>query len=640
MCGIFGIAALNQSYFVSQTALDIACQKLQNRGPDGRGTWLKEDACVGFAHTRLAIVDLNIRASQPMLCPGEKIAITFNGEIYNHLDLRCELESKGYTFFTKGSDTEVILIGYREWGIEGLLSRIDGMFAFGLWDGDSKTLHLCRDHSGIKPLYYQVSEQRIVFSSDIPAICTLDDVLMKLNLNAVGDYLTYLCVPAPNTLIDGVRKLPAGHVLSICSRSGYVAEPKSYWDRVPGNANVQVSNISIEDAARGTLSAIDQSVKKMLQADVPVGIYLSGGVDSTALAYFARRHFGGRLNCFTVCYDGSEIADESMQAIETARTLDLTHHILRLSEETAIPRIDEIIASQGEPLADWVCIPLFLMAEATATAGIKSVLVGEGADEAFAGYSGYFSQVAFSNRYEQMLHRFPPLILECFGLFTSYFSRWSRHADEYSDILIRLGRGNDSFLSGAVGFRESEIELLSSELRGDPARLGKIILCGRSSKASQSALSRLTYCEFKLRLPELLLMRTDKMTMAHGVEARLPFLDVSLMEFLSDLPDNVRVPNGPKSLLKIALAEILPDSIIFQNKVGFGVPMSAWLRGPFGEKAERYILGSDFFSNNFFNGRYVQRLFNLHRSGRRDCSVKIWALYNLVRWRDIMGVTL
>lgn len=635
MCGIFALIQKSHDVFVEASVLESACEAMHHRGPDGRGTWLSKSRQAGLAHTRLAIVDLSDEAAQPMHTEDRQVAVSFNGEIYNHLALRETLSASGHAFVSDHSDTEVLLHGYRQWGIEGLLERLDGMFAFTLVDEATQTIHLCRDRLGIKPLYYYEDDHRLAVASDIPPLLQVPGVKKDINQQALAQYLCFLSVPAPDTLLESIHKLPAGHYGTLPLGAVAPLEVRRYWDSTPGSRNIPAS-APADGLEQALLGQLRDSVDRRLMGDVALGLYLSGGVDSTAIAELAAAQSDSPLHSFTIGYSDHPEDNETSSAKATAERLGFTHHEILLDAAAAESCLPDLVAKQGEPLADWVCIPLYVMARETAKAGVKVVLVGEGADESFAGYPGYLAHTRFDEKYGRLIKRLPRFALTLMGRCLALLKNRHPRADEFHDILSRMGRGHNSFLSGAVGFRESDLAQLlhAASPPPDPARACDAILHHRPDGPQGVSSALLTYQEFKLRLPELLLMRIDKMTMAHGVEARVPFLDRSVIETLSRTPENRRIPdNLPKGLLKRTLSNVLPASLLNRPKKGFAAPVSQWLRNDFGGRIERTILDSRFVQDGLFQADYIRRIFSEHRIGRRDHSVRIWALYNVSLWR-------
>jgi asparagine synthase (glutamine-hydrolysing) len=622
MCGISGALARGPNGVVTRSLLDAMNDALAHRGPDGEGTWIAEDGAVGLAHRRLAILDLAPNAGQPMRSGDGRLAVTFNGEIYNHAALRAELAAKGARFRTDHADTEVLIHGYAAWGLPGLLARLDGMFAFALWDAAERRLFLARDRLGIKPLYVARTGAMLRFASEIKALVADPAMPREVEAAALSSYLTFLVAPAPLTLFRGITKLPAAHFAVVDAGGAFRTE--RYWDAPPTDADPG-------DPVAGVRTRLEAAVARQRLADVPVGLMLSGGVDSSALAALMTTGGGSRLKTFTVGFAGNYEHNEFEAAREVAAEYGTDHHEVRIGESDAIGLLDRLAYQQDEPLADWVCLPLFFVAGLAREAGIKSVLVGEGADELFAGYPGYLTYLDFEAKYARGLRRLPPGVVALLAATARAARQRSRKAEAYCDILDRVAHRRALFWGGAIGFWPSALRDIYRPARDDDA--GAIIEEILRPLTGGETLSRMIYTELKLRLPELLLMRVDRMTMAHGVEARVPYLDHALVEYAMRIPARDKVSgHEPKHVLKAALRGLVPDWVLDRPKVGFGAPVADWLKGEFGRVAREAVARCRLFDGPEFDRTAIDRLFEIHRSGRRDRSVQLWTLTNLALW--------
>ena len=636
---------------------------MTHRGPDGCGAWFSPDGRVGLAHRRLSIVDLSPEAAQPMSNEDATVWVTFNGEIYNHLELRRELVSAGHRFSTDHSDTEVIVHGYEEWGIDGLTQRLSGDYAIGLWDTAANTLSLIRDRVGVKPLYFCLQGGVVLFASEIKAILAHPSVSRDVDANAMYHYLSFLTTPAPMTMFKGIYKLPAGYYMQVKLNGGITA--RRYWDAVPGRgiAKDETSGLSPRALEQfyidGIRKRLEDSVAERMMSDVPFGVFLSGGIDSSANVALMSRLMDRPVDTFTVGFSDHTHLNELEYARLVAKKFNTNHHEVLIKERDMIGYLDSLIHSQDEPLADWVCIPLYFVAKLAKDNGVTVVQVGEGSDEQFCGYGSYMEYLKLYQKYWTPFKSFLPS-------FAQQGAAWgARQAakvksglEPYADIIDRAARDRECFWSGATTYwdimKDQLVRKGAIHSNGIPQELidtGMLPLSyfqpdsfnvissflGPFDQQNPGSdfLTRMIYNEFKLRLPELLLMRVDKIAMSVSLEARVPFLAHKLVEFSMDIPMNSKTHNRTaKYLLKKAVEGIIPDEIIYRKKMGFGAPMSQWLKGDFGVETRARVLDSALLERGFFNREYIERLFEDHRSGRRDCSLYIWTLFNLTSWYD------
>lgn len=671
MCGIVGVA-LNRDAerTLSVDLLKTLSDTMRHRGPDADGQWLNKSQKVGFGHRRLKIVDLEDLANQPMVWQspdGKSVALCYNGEIYNFRELRQQLERSGRTFVTDHSDTEVLLQGYLCWGLDELLKKIRGIFAFAIYDERYEKLFLARDFAGIKPLYLTRQGNQLIFASEMRAILAMPDVEKKLNRLALRHYLSFLSVSAPFTLMKGVYKLPPGHLLE-CDLNTFSMQTRRYWVATNHDTgNLFEQGLTVTDPEVATLKVRDllfEIVEQQLDADVPVGLFLSGGIDSSAILALTQKITGKRMESFSVRYDEDDYLDESVFAQEFAAQMGASHTNITLSEEDVFADWHAIVDAQEDPLADWVCMPIYALAREAHRNGLRTVMVGEGADEPFFGYMHYYSSL---KRHDKWWGAGQSLIGDCSvsnGLASLIERIPSKRPGVLSrfDYLSRFLRGDPQFLSGAIGFYDLNAQCICpslpqeneiAEIEGDLSALGMDASCevlsSARAAASQSLLKLKTdyepadIClqmmmrELDHRLPELLLMRVDKMTMAHSIEARVPFLDHRLLEYMAGLSRSVRLSgaNGgayTKPILKNALKGILPDEILNRPKTGFGTPMSKWLKGAVARPEIEKLLNSPLLQDGSLNESRVKALIQRHLNGQTECSQMIWALINLDAW--------
>ncbi len=662
MCGITGLLSYG-SGVIDRALVERMSAVMAHRGPDGGDSWLSGDRKVALGHRRLSIVDLAAAATQPMQNEDGVVVITFNGEIYNHGGLRPELVARGHRFRTDHSDTEVLVHGYEEWGLSGLLERIEGDYAFGIWDERKGVLSLARDRIGVKPLYFARIGQCFVFASEMKAIVEHPRFSPDIDACAMYHYLSFLTTPAPLTMMKGIYKLPAGCSLTVDRRGK--ATMTRYWDAVPGHAIDRREVANLSDSAReefyvaGIRDRLRASVEKRMMSDVPMGVFLSGGVDSSTNVALMSEFSECPVETFTVGFSDHQHLNEFDSAKQIASQFRTNHHEIAINKKDMIDYLPKLVHSQDEPIADWVCIPLYFVSKLAHDNGMKVIQVGEGSDEQFCGYAGYMAYLKMYHKYWAPFRRYLPqpaqrLAAGTANLLSAMHPRWP----VYADIIDRAARSREHFWSGAMVFPDlmksqlvnpEAIEVLKSDYADaegllDPeyAELDSFNIV-RSFMDPLDAqfpnldpLTRMIHSEFRLRLPELLLMRVDKIGMSESLEARVPFLDHRLVEFSMDIPEEWKTRGGePKYLLKKAVEGLIPDNIIYRKKMGFGAPMSDWMRSDFGRAVRSSVLSSGLLRRGILNVGYIEKLFQWHFSGRMDTGLYLWAIYNLTAWYDL-----
>jgi len=626
MCGIVGALAFRNSAFaVTAPYLERMRDAMAHRGPDGAGTWIAPDARVGLGHRRLAIIDLSSAAAQPMSNADGTLWVSFNGEIYNHAEIRAGLERTGrYRWRTDHSDTEVILHAFAEWGID-CLSRFRGMFGFALWDARSRELWLVRDRIGVKPVYYSVHHGRITFASEIKALLEDPEQPRAVDREALFHYLSFLATPAPMTLFEGIRKLPGGTWLRVNEDGGIVE--RRYWDAWE-HARPLAGAGEGEIAAR-LLEELRAAVRLRKVSDVPVGVFLSGGVDSSTNTALFSEGEGRPVRTFSIGYAG-EYADypsELGYARRMAGLVGAEHHERILTPDDLIEFLPRMIRLQDEPIADPVCVPVYYVSKLARDNGVTVCQVGEGADELFCGYPTWRSMLKL-----QALDDLPvPSALKRAGLAALRFANGA--TSRPYELLRRGAAGLPVFWSGAEAFTETQKQrLLGPGMRREfgGATSWEAVRPIRRRFDEQawdkSALNWMTYADLSLRLPELLLMRIDKMSMGVALEARVPFLDHKFVELTLGIPAAVRFAHGElKHILKRAVRGVIPDDLIDRPKQGFGVPVHQWLLSRLGERArdelERFCAATDFLDRA-----------EVDRTVRQGDGQAVWSLLNLALW--------
>ena len=613
MCGIAGRFNGDRDSVVDPLALARMADSMSHRGPDGEGFHV--DGRIGLCHRRLAIVDRE-GGAQPIQNEDGTVWIVFNGEIYNHEALRAELRARGHVFRTS-SDTEAIVHGYEEWG-EAVTSHLLGMFAFALWDARAQSLLLARDRLGIKPLYYARVGGDVVFGSEIKALLCQPDVPREDDPDGFVAFLQHRYVPGPRTAFRGIYKLPPGHRLKIQAGRFDLAR---YWDLPSVAAPVQ----NAEVGARELLALFRDAVEKRLMGEVPVGLFLSGGLDSSAVAWaMAQVNQGAPLKSYSVGFPGEGEGGELMYARMAAQAMGTDHHEVLLTPEAFERFLPRLVWHLDEPVADSACVPLFYLAEA-AKAEVTVVLSGEGADEILAGYPIYWKMLQL-----ERLHRVGG------PLGSRLLRRAARRIQnpKLSKYLHWAAQPLEKRYRGvSVAFApEERRQLFGRDLESPDSEAGWAALFAAS--ADRGPLSRMLYADTKSWLPDDLLVKADKMTMASGIELRVPFLDHRLVEFASGLGDRFKLRGRTgKWLLREALRGKLPEAILKRPKRGFPVPFSPWLRGPLHELLRDRLLSAHSACSGL-DQPFLRRLLDEQRSGRRDRGEELWALLVYELWHD------
>ena len=636
MCGICGVWEYGAAQGNVERALVTAMRDVMtHRGPDDAGDLIFDDARGGFGFRRLSIIDLSEAGHQPMRGCTDRVWLVFNGEIYNHAALREGLERRGHVYASR-TDSETILHLYEERGLD-FVHDIEGDYAIALWDADREQLVLARDRAGVKPLYFYQQNGRFIFASEIKAILEHPAVTPEVNEEALYHYLTFLTTPAPQTLFRQIQKLPAGHMLVI-DRAGE-ARITQYWDALPPLSQIVRSEAEHQ---QNILELLRSSIKKRMMADVPFGVFLSGGVDSSANVALMSELMTQPVRTFTVGFHDTQELNELESARAISKRFGTNHHEVMIGRAEMMKFLPELVFHQDEPIADPVCVPLYYVAKLARDTGTIVVQVGEGSDEIFAGYDWFRTYLRIEERFWRHAERTPLLARRAAAAVARPLVQKTLKKRKASELIRRLGANQSLFWGGVGVFDETmKASVLSSEMRArynglsthDVVRQYQETIAGARPDSDYAA--RMTYLELKLRLPELLLMRVDKITMATSVEARVPFLDHQLIEYAMGLPRSLKVKGATgKHILKRALESVLPKDVLYQPKRGFGAPTREWFRGPEGESLVRQMLNSSIRKRNFFDYGFIERLADEHRREQYDWSANLWCLLNLSVWYD------
>ena len=626
MCGINGALVFKGGDFrVDEAYIAKMRDTMALRGPDGAGAWVSRDGKIGLGHRRLSIIDLSAVADQPMSNEDDSLQIVFNGEIYNHAEIRAELVALGgHTWKTDHSDTEVILHAFEEWGID-CIHRFRGMFAMALWDIRKRELWLIRDRIGIKPLYYSVHHNRIVFASEIKALLQDPQQVRAVHEEAFYHYLSFLTTPAPQTLFEGIKKIPGGTWLRI--QADGAMEERRYWDVWD---NAKPLNLSEDETAAAILAELKTAVKLRKVSDVPVGVFLSGGIDSSTNAALFSEGDGKQVKTFSIGYEGNyeSYQNELHYARQVADLVGAEYHERLLTQEDLLDFLPQMIHLQDEPIADPVCVPVYYVSKLARDNGVIVCQVGEGADELFWGYPSWKQSLELQNTANSVP---VPNTIKKMGL--AGIRAMGKQTNARYEWLRRASEGQPIFWGGAEAFSESQKQrLLSPRLRKKFANLTswdalKPIHDRFKAKAwDTSPLSWMSYLDLNLRLPELLLMRVDKMSMGVSLEGRVPFLDHKFVELAMSIAPAMKTKDGTlKYILKKAVRGVIPDEIIDRKKQGFGVPVYEWFLDKLGEQAKRDL--SEFCDQtDFLDKAEVMRYIE------NGDGPKVWYLLNFALW--------
>ena len=611
MCGIVGI--LSERTEVDAEVLTRMRDAMVHRGPDDAGLWLAEDRTIGLGHRRLSIVDLGA-GHQPMLSDGGAAVIVYNGEVYNHVALRQELERRGHRFHTR-CDTEVVLAAYLEYG-EDCLDRLDGMFGFLIYDRRSRRVFFARDRFGKKPLYYARTNHGYVFASEIKALLVHPEIVPAVNRRALGHYLSFLTTPAPDSLFEGIAKLPAAHCGTWSAESGL--QTRRWWQLPTDKIDV-----AFEDAVADIRDLFTAAVRKRMMSDVPFGVYLSGGIDSTANVATMSQMMSQPVNTFSIAFAGEPSLNELSEASRAARHFGTNHCAIEITDDDALQSLPDIVHHQDEPIADPVCVPLYHLAKRTKEAGVTVVQIGEGSDEVFFGYPGYVVVLGAARRMWRLQRVVPRSALAA-----------GTHLYEMIRPGLRAELAREAVMYGVpaphgiAGMAETEKLPVLSGANGWTSSLAYLReRVGSAADAEQLSDIALAH-ETSIRLPELLLMRVDKMTMAASVEGRAPYLDRDLAEYVARLRLSVRYRDDvTKAPLKAAMRGLVPDDVLDRPKKGFGAPVWRWSTS-LRQLADAALLRDPMAE--YFSPTALRALLNQPPSHRQG--FHLWILVNFALW--------
>ncbi len=646
MCGIVGWANIDPNLEAdgrdNAAILHAMCSRIEHRGPDSEGAFLTNSAALGIR--RLAVIDLTT-GEQPFFNEDRTVATVLNGEIYNYRELRSDLITRGHRLLSN-SDTEVLPHLYEESGPQ-MVEKLNGMFAFATWDEKRKRLFIVRDRFGKKPLYYGVFGGKLIFASELKALIAHPDVETRLSLHALRQYLAFDYIPAPFSIYEGIYKLPAAHHLTL--ERGEI-KIEQYWDL---NYKKRLPYPTIEAAADELSSLIADSTKMRMIADVPLGVLLSGGVDSSCIAAFAQRFSEKPVKTFCIGFEEASF-DESDRARQVAKHLGTEHHEDRLSVQRAADLIPEIAGWLDEPMADSSILPTFLLSRFVRSE-VTVALGGDGADEIFGGYPTYLAHKV-AERYEKIPNFLRRNLIEnavnrlpsgnrnmTFDFLAKRFFRSLSNKDPISRHLSFFGSFTNDEFDGLL--TDSVNSQSGTDIYAEARDLA--LRCEfDTALESDNVVERMQFLDMKFYLAEDIMTKVDRASMAASLEVRSPYLDRRIVEFAAALPRDFKLNCATpkflfgrtgKRVLKMAAAPLLPESIINRKKSGFVIPLAGWLRGRLNPLIRDMLAADRIAAQGLFNPVYVQKLLREHESGKLDHAKTIWSLLVFQIWMENFG---
>ena len=621
MCGIAGFVECpaNPSRFgpeSSRTLIHSMCDVIRHRGPDDEGVWEEDGVALGMR--RLSIIDLST-GHQPIHSEDRTVRVVFNGEIYNFRELRRELEDAGHWFYTN-TDTEAIVHAYEQWGASAI-ARLRGMFGLAIWDAKSRTLLVARDRIGIKPLYYAEASGRLYFASELKSLLQAPDLSRDIDLDALDHYLSFLYTPRDGSILKSVRKLPPGHLLTW--RDGRVSI-EQYWQI----AAAETFTGSDGEAVEQLREVLTDAVRSHLVSDVPLGAFLSGGIDSSLVVGLMATISGAPVKTFSIGFDEPAF-DELEHARRVAQHFGTDHHEFVVKPD-AVSILDNLIAHFDEPFADSSAIPTWYVSE-MARRHVTVVLSGDGGDELFGGYDRYVPHprvVAFDRYSPRALRRVAAIAAERLP-----------HGARGKNFLRHVGRDDQGRYLDSIRFfgADEKPQLLSYEVQRRLAGPDPETRMARHFErfAELPWPSQMMRFDAETYLPEDVLTKVDRMSMAHSIESRVPILDNHVIAFASSLPAAMKIKGGRrKHILKQVAGALLPHEILGRPKQGFGVPLGIWFRGNLREVFADTLLSPASLQRGYFQPAFVRRIVDEHLAGRRDHTLRLWQLVVFERWHQ------
>lgn len=640
MCGIAGIATW-RSEPVSRGELLQMTNAIEHRGPDDSGSWFEDSFGIALGHRRLSIIDLSPQGHQPMASASARFTIAYNGEIYNYENLRSELEKAGKAPAWRGhSDTEVLLAAFDAWGIETALTRIEGMFAMAVWDHHNKTLSLARDRIGEKPLYYGFLGGRLLFASELKAITAIAKSELSLDRGSLARFMQHGYVPAPASIYHNVKKLPAGHLLTLTIPADFANAPRSYWSLSNENVARMRAHYTAMDAKECINSVHDTlfgAVGRQMTSDVPIGAFLSGGVDSSLVVSMMAAQNRGRVKTFTIGFDDPKF-NEAVFAKEVAKHLGTEHTELYVTAADALAVVPDLPQIYDEPFADSSQIPTFLVSQMTRQ-HVTVSLSGDGGDELFAGYPRYW----LSEKLNKRLQMVPAIVRQpaasalgwpspaTWDKIIAPFLSERRLQDINGRRIHRLAQ-----LANAASIEDLYVRLTSHWQPEDELVSGlakPLPLWEDWPNGAQTNIEKMRMRDIGHYLPDDLLVKVDRASMRVSLESRAPFLSHKVVEAAMALPEHMLVRDGVgKWVLRQILDQYVPRQLIERPKAGFAVPLGDWLRGPLKAWASDLLASDTLRSQGYFDQGKIEKIWTEHLSGKFDRSSYLWNILMFQAW--------
>ena len=646
MCGIVGYW---DNRGVDASVVENMAQQIRHRGPDSAGVWISEPPILAMAHRRLSIIDLTEAGHQPMLSPCNRFVITFNGEIYNHLELRLILENKKSGFDWCGhSDTETLLAALRHWGVEKALNKLEGMFAFALWDKKEKILTLARDRLGEKPLYYGWQNKTFLFASELKAFKSNPNFIGKIDRDAISLQMRHSYIPSPFTIYKKIRKLPPGCYLNINFEKNMSTDsliPSPYWtvaDTVK-NGHQDLFFGSETDAIEDLDILLSKSVRKQMMSDVPLGSFLSGGIDSSLITALMQKESNKPIKTFTIGFDDSDYS-EAIHAKNVSNHLGTDHNELYLSHQDALDVVPQLPSLYDEPFSDASQIPTFLLSKMTRE-HVTVSLSGDGGDELFGGYNRYvWSQeiwkhmsrfpLSVRKRIQSAIMTPPPQSLNKIIGYIRYLVpkniRYNNMGDKIHKLAFLFDSPDQSHMYWKLISHWDNTTDLVLGLEKDPHT---ILSDNKRHLDGISFNEKMMYLDSMYYLPDDILVKVDRAAMGVSLETRVPFLDHKLVEFAWKIPLNMKIRDGHgKWLLKEILYKYVPRKLVDRPKMGFGIPLDSWLRGPLRDWGESLLDECRLKNDGYLNPEPIRKKWSEHLSGSRNWQYHLWDVLMFQAW--------
>ncbi|MBV1880906.1 MAG: asparagine synthase (glutamine-hydrolyzing) [Pseudomonadales bacterium] len=614
MCGIAGIYRYKTGREVQQHEIESMCSVMSYRGPDGRGEYL--DGELGLGHRRLTIIDTSERSNQPMLSQDDNVTICFNGELYNYLELKQELQEEGVKFATT-SDTEVLMEMYRNRGLDSL-QRLNGMYAYAIWDRVEDELLLVRDRVGIKPLYYAITDDGIVFGSELKSLLAVSGVQVEVNRKIIDSYMSVGYCPTNETLFENIFKLPPAHFLSV--KNGEI-RVEQYWEMEFEKEKDRGQDYYTEK----TRELLKDAVRLQLRSDVPLGVFLSGGIDSSAVVAMMDELGVEDIKTFSVAWDYGKAFNETQYARQISKQFNTEHHEYFMSAEDFMVFLPDYIRHMDEPVTEAAAISLYYIAK-KAKEHVTVVLSGEGADEVFGGYPIY--------KYMKMVHIYKkiPLLLRSVvlnPLLRMLGNKWAKYAD-LSEVELDQSYAGVSFYD-----KKQKEKLYTDEFKSECKKFSIYDALAPLYKyvMNEDLQRKMQFVDIKSWLVDDLLIKADRMSMAASLELRVPFLDHRFLEFAAKMPSKYRIKGYEnKYVLKKALERLLPSEILYRKKLGFPTPLAIMFQGELRNYVTDILDSNRFHDRCYFKPAEVRRLLSEHGSGGEDHHKVLWQLLVLELW--------